>query len=322
LPAVQGVPGDSQIISESTLDSRSGLREARENSLPVHTMSKFSEESPRHCPWSQRASANSVEVAEEEPTPSGGQQGEPLPALHPADELLSRSPFDAPLSGRTAAETALLAQVARWSKDFLTNPHPALGRAGPVCPYVRASIQEHRFLLTLLQGAAAKQRETDHAILRLGRQFLQLEPTTGRGAQFKTIVILLPDLKELEAADIVNAIHQRLKQHFLQQGLMLGEFFKASSKPGLHNPQFRPLQSDTPLLVIRPMVPTDIAFLSDEAAFARTFLENFGARGRAEILHYLERQKHSLPQCRLSLLLGLLEEFEAPAKSSVWPTTA
>lgn len=275
----------------------------------------------RHCPWSHRATARSAELAEAETSPSLEQQSDPLPALHAADELLSRAPSDAPLAGRTAAETALLVQVARWSQDFLTKPHSELGRSGPVCPYVRASIQEQRFLLTLLRGAATRQHETDVAILELSQQFLQLEPTRGRGAQLKTIVILLPDLQETEAADLVNAIHQRLKPRFLQHGLMLGEFFKTNAKPGLHNPEFRPLQSDTPLLVIRPMVPTDIAFLTDDAVFIRAFLEHFRDRGRAELGDYVDRHQHSLPPARLSLLQKLLKASESAARSSVWPRT-
>jgi hypothetical protein len=42
---------------------------------------------------------------------------------------------------------------------------------------------------------------------------------------------------------------------------------------------FRPLQAPIPLIAIRNMVPTDIAFLYDEESYVRAYLEKFGKRG-------------------------------------------
>lgn len=269
------------------------------------------------------------DVAEDASGPRFEPANEPLPLLHLADELLSRSDEDGPLSGQTAAETSALVRVARWAKEFLTKPDPMLGRSGHVCPFVGASIREQRFLLTVLRGAARTPRAADQVILRLGRYFLQMEPVAGRAAQLKTIVVLLPDLPEQETAEIINGIHQRVKPHFLRHGLMLGEFFKDNSKSGLHNPHFRPLRSDTPLLVIRSMVLTDIAFLTDHSSFVRAFLDNFAARGCGEILSYVERQRSRLSESQVSMLLEQVAEFQSrpngwgtPAATGVFPLGA
>jgi hypothetical protein len=236
--------------------------------------------------------------------------GTPLPALHSADELLRGSCDDAPLPARTAAESALLRQVAQWAKAFLTRPDPALGRPGVVCPYVAATLREQRFLLTLLRSAATKPHQTEQSMLRLGRHFLQLEPTAGRAAQLKTIVVLFPDLLAHETADVINGLHQQLKPYFLRKGMMLGEFFSENSKAGLHNSDFRPLRSAVPLLVIRPMVLTDIAFLSDDAAFVAAFLQNFGLEGCAEVRRHLERRKQTFSEAHVSLLLERVSQLE------------
>jgi hypothetical protein len=233
----------------------------------------------------------------------------PLPVLHHADELLLRSADDRPLEGRTAADTDVLMRVARWSNDFLTHSHPALGRSGHVCPYVSGSIREHQFLLTLLDCAATMQRQTEEVMCRLGRHFLQLEPRAGRLAQ-PTIVVLFPDLPRWQTADIINGMHRRLKPQFLRHGLMLGEFYEDSCKPGLHNPEFRPLRSEVPLLVIRSMLLADIGFLSDTKDFARAFIETFKARGCAEIRSYLDARRDSLPAAQSSMLLEQLVQYE------------
>jgi hypothetical protein len=249
------------------------------------------------------------EVAADGSTPRFEQQYKLLAPLHLADALLSRSADDPPLTDQSAAETAALVRVAQWAKEFLTQPHPALGRGGQVCPFVGPSIREQRFMLTVLRGAGT--RPADDAILRLGRHFRYLEPVAGRAAQLKTIVVLLPDLPQEQAADVINGLHRRVKPHFLRDGLMLGEFFKDSSKPGLHNPDFRPLRSDTPLLVIRAMVLTDIAFLTDRASFVRAFLENFEARGCGEILSYVERRGSCLSESQSAMLLEQVAAFQA-----------
>jgi len=64
------------------------------------------------------------------------------------------------------------------------------------------------------------------------------------------------------------------------------------------------------LLVIRPMVVSDIAFLSDSPVFIRGFIENFGALGCEEIRRLVVRRKSSLPNEHISLLLSQVAAFE------------
>src|SRR4051812_46174973 len=103
------------------------------------------------------AQAQTVHAYDEKTRRSVEQDG-PMPTLHLADRLLSYSAGDLRAVDRNADDAATLLNVARWSKDFLTRPHPALGRAGHVCPYVHAAIREQRFLLTVLRDAGSQQR--------------------------------------------------------------------------------------------------------------------------------------------------------------------
>jgi hypothetical protein len=235
---------------------------------------------------------------------------EKIPTLHLADQLLSCAADGLDLPDSNAADSLTLRRVARWAKDFLTKPHASLGRSGHVCPYVSAAIREQKFLLTLLHDADSRPREVEQVVLRLGRHFLQLEPRAGRQTQLKTIVVLFPDLPKERAGEVINDLHRRLKPFFLSHGMMLGEFFADNSKPGLHNPEFRPLRSDVPLLVIRAMMLTDIAFLSDRARFVRAFIENFGARGCTEVRTYLESTRGTLSDARVAMLLRQVARHE------------
>ncbi|HEY3253533.1 MAG TPA: hypothetical protein VGJ91_06280 [Polyangiaceae bacterium] len=246
---------------------------------------------------------------------SGEQEGA-MPTLHLADRLLSCPVDGLNVADRNPADAVALLSVARWAKDFLTKPHPALGRSGHVCPYVSAAIREQRFLLTVLRDAASQQQRVEQIMLRLGQHFAQLHPKGCRQAQLSTIVVLFPDLPKERAGDIINELHRRLKPFFLAHGMMLGEFFPDSSKPGLHNPDFRPLRSDVPLLVIRSMMLTDIAFLSDRARFVRAFIKNFGPRGCTEVRNYLEKARDTLSNARTTMILGQIARYEAGVRQS------
>ncbi|MEO0867043.1 MAG: DUF6875 domain-containing protein, partial [Cyanobacteria bacterium J06642_11] len=75
-----------------------------------------------------------------------------------------------------------------------------------------------------------------------------------------------------------DRIQRRLKPFFVEKRLMLGEFYPGNQSPGLHNPDFRPLQSPVPMLVIRSMTEPDLPFLSrtsDAPAVRIKFLESY-----------------------------------------------
>jgi len=234
-----------------------------------------------------------------------------MPTLHRADRVLASSANGLDATDSGDADAVVLTKVARWAKDFLTKPHPALGRSGHVCPYVNAAIREQLFLLTVLRAAGSQQRQAEQVMRRLGRHFLQLDPKASRQAQLKTIVVLFPDLRKERASEIINDMHRRLKPFFLSRGMMLGEFFAESAKPGLHNPDFRPLRSDVPLLVIRTMMLTDIAFLSDRASFVTAFIHNFGAPGRTEVRSYLQRERDTLSDAQAVMLGEQIARYDA-----------
>src|SRR5678815_3255190 len=81
---------------------------------------------------------------------SGSEGGRRLtPHLYTFDEI-TRLSDTAVVDGLSHDGAELLQTIANWSRDYLTNPHPALGRSGDVCPWVQASIQTGRFYLSMI----------------------------------------------------------------------------------------------------------------------------------------------------------------------------
>ena len=174
---------------------------------------------------------------------------------------------------------------------------------------MNASIRSDRFLLTLTRRAHENLSAAEQTFFRLKRYFLdEMRPASGRDAQLKTIVVLFTGLPPDQVPSIINGLHVRLKPHFVSDGLMLGEFFSTCEKEGLRNPKFRPLRSETPLIVIRTMVQTDIAFLTDDSAFVRAYLRKFQADGVNEVFSLLEQRPHT-PRDRVAMLLSTVAEF-------------
>jgi Domain of unknown function (DUF6875) len=179
------------------------------------------------------------------------------------------------------AELTHITQVAAWCDTFLSQPHPDLGRSGPVCPFMPKAIRIQTISFVVVRTLGRSEADVDQVISGFRDVFFELEPTSGPEAKEKAIIVILPDVSEAEAATVVDETHRRLKQQFVELGLMIGKFHPGSPQGGLHNPDFRPLRSPVPLLAIRHMVDSDLPFLNrvdDPAADRVKFLEAYGRR--------------------------------------------
>jgi len=166
--------------------------------------------------------------------------------------------------------------VVDWAEEYLCKPHPELGRQGPVCPYVEASMHRCLFYLTVIRGADFLQDQVERLIVRYRDWFLDLSPRDGADAGLKSILILFPDVPQEQVPSLIDFTQERLKRLYVDHKLMIGEFHPGPpAKAGLWNDDFRPLKAPLPMLVIRHMVPTDFAFLKDDKGFMEAYLRIF-----------------------------------------------
>jgi Cys-tRNA(Pro) deacylase len=183
-----------------------------------------------------------------------------------------------PLPAEIAAHREALHTVVGWAESYLTRPHPELGRSGPVCPFVQASMRRKHFYLTVVPGADLGAAEVEERLVELRDWFLARTPRDGEAdASLKTLLIVFPDLPRERVPVAIDAVQERLKPLYVPNRLMIGEFHDGPpDKAGLWNDDFRPLHSPLPMLVIRHMVATDFAFLKDDGAELAAYLANFG----------------------------------------------
>jgi hypothetical protein len=179
------------------------------------------------------------------------------------------------LRDETAApRLADLRQIATWAVEFLNKPHEQLGRRGPVCPYTRHSMDNNCFLLAWA-GGEHDVASIELTIDRYRRWFIELFGQAEEArAHLLTILVVLPGLDRTDPGPL-DALQGRLKDAFVREGLMVGQFHPCCAQSGLWNEDFRPLRAPLPLLAIRRMVASDLPFLLDSASHLATYLDRF-----------------------------------------------
>jgi len=150
-----------------------------------------------------------------------------------------------------------------WITNYLAKPHPQLGRSGSVCPFAAPAMTKDTLRIAVVRLAEGIDRKSQivEAVRQYQDAFLKLS-SSEETQILHAIMILFPDVRDHEAAELIDATKEELKGGFIEQGLMLGEFHAKNASPGLHNAAFTPLRSDIPMLAIRRMVSTDYVFLN------------------------------------------------------------
>lgn len=179
------------------------------------------------------------------------------------------------LCGETASPgVAHLRQIATWAVEYLSAPNQQLGRRGPVCPYTRPSMDNNCFLLAWAGGEHDVQ-SIESTVDQYRRWFVELLGQPGRARQhLLTILVVLPDVDDEDPGPL-DALQGRLKDAFVREGLMVGQFHPRCEQSGLWNEDFRPLRAPIPLLAIRRMVASDLPFLLDSASHLSAYLNRF-----------------------------------------------
>ncbi|APA96950.1 Heptaprenyl diphosphate synthase [Nocardia seriolae] len=171
------------------------------------------------------------------------------------------------------AARSTVAAFRSWADSFLTRPNDELGRDGPVCPYVRPSMR--RDLLWLAQVPAVEPRPMWVRAIISDALEVYPELPTGNGSStsvLRSLITVFPNLKDYT---LIDEIHSEFKSKFVERGIMLGQFYPGCDQPGLWNKDFRPLDAPLPMLVVRPMMTTDFAFLVDRPEWADAYVRKF-----------------------------------------------
>lgn len=176
-----------------------------------------------------------------------------------------------------------LTSMARYVAEFLTAPHPDLGRTGAVCPFTSKAIEQDLVKLTACSVEGEGRSEEALVIEGMGRLRGELAAPDGAEQAHRAIIAVFPRLAEPEGARMIEKIQRSLKLSFVERKLMIGQFFPSCPEPGLWNADFRPLQSPVISLAIRNITIFDAPFMLDRPAYIDAFVRTFGKAGAERI---------------------------------------
>jgi hypothetical protein len=175
---------------------------------------------------------------------------------------------------RAGPDLADLRRIAAWAVEFLNAPNEGLGRRGPVCPFTPLSMQRSTFLLAHAEDGP-EVRAIEAKIERYRQIFLEVhDRIDGPHGHLLTILVVLPRVDPVDPGPL-DDLQARLKDAFVREGLMVGQFHPRCEQSGLWNDDFRPLRAPVPLLAIRRMVSSDLPFLLDSPEHLSAYLTRF-----------------------------------------------
>ena len=163
---------------------------------------------------------------------------------------------------RWAAEYPDAAVLTDWIADHLMQPHPDLGRDGPVCPFIRQTANRHCLWVAVLRGGDELTVEQISAATLDAHELYTRLRASDSDNRWLTAVTVFPGLTR---CDRIDSVHHRHKTQVVRDGSMLGQFYPGCEVPGLWNAAFPALDAPLPMLVVRPMMSTDYPFLAARA---------------------------------------------------------
>lgn len=171
----------------------------------------------------------------------------------------------------------------RWLEEFVTRPHPDLGRPGPVCPRLAPALRADAVWLVSVAVPGFTASDAAGA----GRLLMRLFETVAAGSHRASTALLgfFPALPEWQVADFIDGGHRILRAEVAEEGLMLGEFHAGSSVGGVHNRAFPVMRCPAPMYAVRVMTPHDLLFAdqpgtppADWVAFLLAYQRHLGDR--------------------------------------------
>jgi len=161
-------------------------------------------------------------------------------------------------------------EMARtWAIQYLTNPHPDLGRTGAVCPYMPRSVRSDYLTMRSFDATRgdAEFIELAHHMLA---EMIERSAIVGSDRIYLVIMVVPYGLPDQDLRAMVERVHNAVRSHYNQHGYMAGDFWPDHEAKGLYNENFHPFASPVPMFGIRHMIPADLRFFVKQEPTARS----------------------------------------------------
>ena len=166
-------------------------------------------------------------------------------------------------------------KVMEWAENFISKPHPGLGREGPICPFVWPSIKKNAFFMAFHYEVDGNKEGIIDLMRSYKDFFFMCFDSNTPERMYSSLLVVFPNILKGDTL-IVDDVAREVKTEFVQSGLMIGEFHPGSRIASARNPEFHPMIAPFAMLAIRNMTLHDILFLHQEKIWFEEFDVRFG----------------------------------------------
>lgn len=162
-----------------------------------------------------------------------------------------------------------------WLDDYISARHPDIGRIGPICPFTAPSRKNRTMEIRIRYVGHSPTPELIEEIARSSLREYGLISWQGRNPMLRALVVVMPDLHS-EDTKLLDEAQEQVKDEFVAQGLMVGQFHENCQVPAARNPDFEVSRAPVPVLAIRAIALHDIFFLQEHRHWFEKYREKFG----------------------------------------------
>lgn len=156
--------------------------------------------------------------------------------------------------------------LIRWIRETISKPNPALGRPGPMCPYVPAALRNQ----VLFGVIAEPDQEVLEVLYAQSERFISDSlAVPDSAAELKSVLVLFPGRDGVDLRAAVDIAKARL----IEVGLTCGEFYPDSEDRSARTEVVRVARAPVPLIAIRFLTPHDELFLGSHPEYGPKFRE-------------------------------------------------
>ncbi len=196
-------------------------------------------------------------------------------------------------NGRTSdlpsRDREALHAVAEWIRTFVLLPNDALGRPGPVCPFMPTSVERQ---VTWLAAEHIGDSSAAHVIDVMDsykRRLLEIGSPDG-DTDHDVITVVFTDLPADRAQGVFDdVLGQIAVPSYVEDGIVFGPFFDGNQGTAIYNDGFRPFQSPVPFVFVRHGVVSDWKFFLEKEDWLALWARRFGERGVSALAAELRR---------------------------------
>ena len=194
-------------------------------------------------------------------------------------------------------------EINQWCIDFLAAENPDVRRPKgnqTVCPFIKPSMDNDTFYLTFHPEVDGRDEdEIEKISLSYIDTFRKTYPVGESQKLTKALLIVFNNIKEKDG-EILDIVHNRIKDIFVKNGLMVGQFHPKCKETGAYNTQLKVSRSPYPLIAVRNMSIHDILFLKNSKEWFMAYNLWFGDKFKKNELeehnthleiHYIEAKK-------------------------------